>query len=147
MIRVVAAVVLAAALLAASLPAVADARVDRSAARADLAAGRLEAAARSLLADDDPVAGGDGARRVVRVRLPTRSLTSARVDRFAIACARACAVTYRVAGGPVHRHLLEGLPLATPSGGIALVEPGSHRLVLGLRRGPNGGPVVTVERE
>lgn len=145
MIRVVAAVVLAAALVAASLPAVGDARADRTAARLDSATVRIQDAARSLLATDEAVVGERGARRVVTVRLPARSLTSAGVTAFDLDCRRRCTVTARLAGGTVHRRTLGDLPLRTRPGGLRLGRPGVHHLVLELRL-VGGRAVVVVRR-
>jgi len=83
-VRVALAVLLAAVLLAAVGPAVQDARRERAvgAVEADLAA--VESAARSLAATDAAVGGVDGARRVVTVRVPRASATSAAVRYVAV---------------------------------------------------------------
>jgi hypothetical protein len=137
--RVLLAVGIAAALLAASLPAVEAVRTDRTAAEMDRTADRIETAGRSLLAADEAEAG---ARRVVTVSLPTASLTAAGVDRFAIDCGKRCAVSYRLRGSTTHVNRLP-IPLSTPDGVVTFSKAGTHRLRLGLSRA-NGRRVVTV---
>lgn len=128
MIRAVLAVALAAALLAASLPAVDSAATDRTAAALDRDIDRIERAGKSLLADDDP-----GARRVVTVTLPPDSLRSAGMDRLTIDCRPDCAVHYRLDGAESRTRWLT-LPLTTPDGPVRLARPGEHRLTLRLVR-------------
>lgn len=141
MIGLVVGAVLTAALLAASLPAIGDARADRTAAQADASVNRIWDAAGSLLATDDPVAGR-GARRVVTVWLPARTLTSAAIERFVLGCRPTCAVDVRFGGGRDRTYSLGDLPLRTPTGPVLFGGRGRHRLVLGLRPGP-AGPIVT----
>ncbi len=137
MIRALLAVTLAAALLAASLPAIESAAADRTAASLDREVDRLERAGHSLLADDDP-----GARRVVTVTLPPGSLVAAEVDSFAVSCDQRCLVRYVLDSGASRSRRLD-LPLATPEGAVRFGSPGEHRLTLGLRDGDDGR-VVTV---
>jgi len=84
-VRLVLSVMLAVGLLAAVAPAVEEARRDRAvgAVEGDVAA--IEAADRSLAATDEAT-GADvaGARRVVTVRIPPRSATTARIRYVAI---------------------------------------------------------------
>lgn len=141
MIRVVLAVVLAAALLSVALPAVDAGRVDRTATRLDAATARIERAARSLLAHEDPTPPGvAGARRRVGFRLPVRSWTAVRatlrID------GEADAVTYRLAGRRPHRTTFRGVDLRTPGGPVAFESAGRHRLVLSLVRDDGVGVVV-----
>lgn len=144
MIRVVAAVVLAAVLVAASLPAIEDARTDRTATMMDADVERVGEAAKSLLATDEAVEGDRGARRTVRLRLPAQSLTRAGVVRFALDCEEYCVAGYELADGTVVRRLLTELPLRPPPGGLHIGRAGVHRLVLRLRL-VDGRRVVTVE--
>lgn len=137
--RALLAVTIAAALLAASLPAIEAARTDRTAAKLDREASRVETAAADLLADDEADAG---ARRVVTVSLPPDSLSTAGVTRFAVICRDSCVVQYRVAGAESRVRSLP-VPLSTPAGAVAFSTPGTHRLVLGLVR-VDGRRVVTV---
>ncbi|MBP1985581.1 DUF7311 family protein [Halolamina salifodinae] len=135
MIRALLAVALAAALLAATLPAVESAAADRTAAALDRDIDRIERAGKSLLADDDP-----GARRVVTVTLPAKSLSSAGVDGFTIACQPRCTVRYRLDGAGSRTRRLT-LPVTTPDGPIRLARAGEHRLTLRLARS-DGSRVV-----
>lgn len=144
MIRVVTAVVLAAALVAASLPAVEEVRTERTAARLDADVERMHDAARSLLATDEAVEGIRGARRVVRIRLPPGTLTGAGVVRFELDCRPQCVAGYELADGTVTRRHLPDLPLRPPRDGLQLGGPGVHRLVLRLRL-VDGRRVVAIE--
>lgn len=139
MIRVVLAVVLAAALVAASMPAISEARADRTATTLDRAGERLRRASESLLATD----AAAGARRVVTVRLPTATVSAAGVDRVAVACTPDCALRYRLSTGATGHHSLGSLPLSTPDGPVTVSQPGVHHLALGLDRRA-GERVVTV---
>lgn len=140
MIRAVLAAVVAAALLAAALPAVESVRTDRTSAAMERSVERIERAGNGLLASD---AADAGARRVVSVSLPARSLASAGVERFTVSCSPDCAVRYRLAGGLAERHRVRSVPLATPEGPVRFSKPGTHRLALGLAR-ENGSRIVTV---
>lgn len=126
MIRALLAVVLAAALLAASLPAVKSAAADRTAASLDRDVDDLERAGSSLLARDDP-----GARRVVTVSLPAETLSAVGVEAFTINCDPHCSVRYTLETGASRVRRLS-VPLATPDGVVRLSRPGDHRLTLGL---------------
>jgi hypothetical protein len=134
-IRALLAVALAAALLAASMPAIESAATDRTAAALDRDIERIERAGRSLLAEDDP-----GARRVLTVKLPTDSLSSAGVDSFTIDCSAHCEIRYRLDSGWSRTRRLT-IPLTTPEGPIRLGSPGEHRLWLRLEQ-HDGGRVV-----
>lgn len=140
MTRAVLATVVAAALLAAALPAVDSVRTDRTSAAMERATERIQRAGAGLLASD---AADAGARRVVSISLPVRSLASAGVEQFAVSCSPDCAVHYRLTGGHTQRHLVRSVPLATPGGPVRFAEPGHHRLVLGVTR-DDGARVVTV---
>ncbi|NHX35648.1 MULTISPECIES: DUF7311 family protein [Halolamina] len=137
MIRALLAVVLAAALLSAALPAVESAAADRTASALDRDVGRIERAGASLLVDDDP-----GARRVVTVSLPAGSLVAAGVDSFSVRCHPDCVVRYALDTGGVRTRRLEP-PLAVRDGPVQFGTPGDHRLVLGLADGDDGR-VVTI---
>lgn len=139
-VRVVLATVLAAALLAASLPAVESVRTDRTTAAMERTIDQVERAGSRLLTDE---AADAGARRVVTVSLPARSFTAAGVDQFTVRCSRECTIDYRVAGGDLQSRRLPSVPLATPDGPVTFSTVGTHRLALGLRR-QNGSRVVTV---
>lgn len=140
MIRAVLATVIAAALLAAALPAVDSVRADRTNAAMERSVDRIERAGTGLLASD---AADAGARRIVTVSLPARSLAAAGVVRFVVSCSPDCGVRYRFADGHSRHHRVRSVPLATPDGPVRFSRPGSHQLVLGLSR-ENGSRVVTV---
>lgn len=136
MIRALVAVSLAAALLAAALPAVQSAAADRTAAALDRDVDRIERAGESLLADDDP-----GARRVVTVSLPADSLTAIGVDAFVLACRPGCTVQYTLGSGASRTRRL-ALPLSTPAGTVRLSGPGEYRLTLRLEDAEDGRTVA-----
>jgi hypothetical protein len=141
-IRVVLAVLLAVALFAAVGPGVDEGRRTHSATRLDGITHRVERAARSLLTHEDPTRPGvAGARRIVRFRLPARSLAAAsatlQVD------GRRDRIGYRVGGRHPHWTTLRGIDLRTPEGPVVVERPGGHRLVLSLVRDRGVGVVVT----
>lgn len=150
MIRVVVAVTVATALLAASLPAVDSARSDRTAAHLDGELARLSEAAASLVDRDDATTSGvPGARRVVSVSLPMRSWTAAGVDAVRIGCraddgCRQPTLGYELDNGRQRRVRL-ALPLVVADGPVVLREAGSHRLTLTLDR-REGSVAVVVRR-
>jgi hypothetical protein len=140
-IRAVLAVALTVALLAAATPAVDEGRTARTATHLDGVTDRIERAARSLLAHEDPARPGVvGARRIVELRLPTRSWTAAgatlRID------GGRDLIAYRVGDGPPRRRTLRGVDLRTPNGPVILAEPGRHRLVASLVADDGVGVVV-----
>lgn len=141
MIRVVLAVVLTVVLLAAATPAIDEGKTARTAIHLDGATDRLDRAARSLLAHEDPTRPSvAGARRIVTLRLPARSWTASeatlRID------GGADRLAYRVGDGRPRRTILRGVDLRTPDGPISLRTPGRHRLVLSLVRDDGVGVVV-----
>lgn len=145
MIRVVLAVVLATALLAASLPAIDEARRDHTETTVGTELRTVERVATSLLATDDPTE--DGARRVLTVRLPARSWSDAGVDAVTIGQSRAGnggRFTWSARGGRQRIRRLPDVPLRTDDGdALTLESSGRHRLVLSLD-GNRTAPVVTV---
>lgn len=149
MIRAVLAVVLAAALLGASLPAIDDARRDHADVAVRTELDRFERAARTLLSEDDPVSGDGGARRVVVLSVPEESWTDADVAAITVASPperTGGRLTWRLRGGPQSVRRLPSVPLRTPDGDPIVVESsGRHRLVLSLDGSP-ADPVVTVRR-
>jgi len=140
-IRVVLAVVLTVVLLAAATPAIDEGRAARTASHLDGAIDRLDRAARSLLAHEDPTRPSvAGARRIVALRLPARSWTASeatlRID------GEADLLAYRIGDGRPRRTTIRGVDLRTPNGSINLRAPGRHRLVLSLVRDDGVGVVV-----
>jgi hypothetical protein len=159
---VVVAVVLTAALLAVSLPALDSTRRDHTDAAVEAEVERLEAAIRDVDAREQAVrAGSPGARRVLTIRLPVRSWTDAGVARLAIggppestpsdgATGRARPdVVWQVAGGREHRRRFDGVRVAgrgtDGTGPLVLAEPGAHRLALSVAD-RDGRRVVVVRR-
>ncbi|MFB6168633.1 MAG: ABC transporter [Haloferacaceae archaeon] len=137
MIRVALAVVLLVAVAGVAFSAVDAGRHDRTAARLDAGVERVERAARLLVDRDDPTATGvPGARRVVSLRLPARSLANAGVARVALRGGDD-EVRYRLDGGRARRHALP-VDLRTPDGPVVLHTAGRHRLRLGLVGTPAG---------
>ncbi|WP_248897508.1 DUF7311 family protein [Haloplanus halobius] len=139
MIRVVLAVVLTVALLAAATPAIDEGRQSRTATHLDSVTDRIERAARSLLAHEDPTPPETVApRRIVRFRLRPRSWTAAgatvRID------GERDVIAYRIQGGRPHRTTLPGVDLRTPDGPF-VYGPGRHRLVVSLVRDRGVGVV------
>jgi hypothetical protein len=134
-VRTVLTVVVAAALVGASMPAVADARVERTTARLDATATRLVDTAAALAASDDPVpAGEQGAARTVVVVLPAAGVADASTGFLSIGGlpnrSAPSTVGYRVDG---HRPRQVASPVAFVTGPTPLVlGPGRHRLRLTL---------------
>jgi hypothetical protein len=150
---------MAAALLAASLPAIEEARHDRTDARLDATVERIERAVDAIRTAEDPTRRDvPGARRPLAVRVPARSWSAAGVAWVAVGGTpvdapgpdgNASLVAYRLDGGPTRRRRLPGVGLRTPRGAVTLREPGRHRIRLRLRLGRDSradGPVVLVDR-
>lgn len=109
-VRVALAVLLAAALVGASLPAVEDARVRATDEAARRSTHAVVDAARDLVRGNDPVLGTAGARRTVEVAVPDRSLARADLAYLAVGgrpngpaprdTPDGDVIAYRVRGGP-----------------------------------------------
>ncbi|MFB6301443.1 MAG: hypothetical protein ABEH78_01070 [Haloferacaceae archaeon] len=149
MIRVLLALLLTVALAGVAFQAIERGRIDRTATRLDAAADRLARAASLLVARDDPTASGvPGARRVVRLDLPERSLAAAPVASFAVNGSDGAPeaggwIRYRVAGARPTRVRVP-VDLRTPDGPLVYAGGGRRRFV--LRLVADGGPTVVVER-
>lgn len=149
MLRAVLAVVLATALLGASLPAIDQARQNHSetAIRAEL--DRVERAANGLLDADDPTETTMGARRLVTVSLPEKSWTDAGTGSVSFASPSGRSggrLAWAVRDGVTHVRHLPNVPLRTSTGEpLTLRAGGSYLLVLSLD-GTSVEPVVTVRR-
>ncbi|MBO4246856.1 ABC transporter [Halomicrobium sp. IBSBa] len=146
--RVVLAVVLATALVAATLGPIDDARRQRASATVSDQASDLERAADTLLETDDPIAG-PGARRVVTLRVPPRTWTSGGVERVSLRPSTdqtPARLSWLLTGGQPRTRQLLGVPLRTADGSpVVLRRSGPHRLVISLDGRP-GVPVLTVRR-
>jgi hypothetical protein len=150
-IRVALAAALTVALLAASLPAVDDARTERTRARLAADVDRIQRAARDLASSDDAT-GVDtaGARRVVRIRLPASTWTSAPVAWVSVGGVPGGpardVLAYRLADRPPRTVAVEGIAFRTPGGPVVLRGSGRQTVVLELVR-VEGRPVVRVTAE
>lgn len=136
-VRTLLTVVVATALLGASLPALDDARVDRTERRLDASATRLTDVAAGLVATDDPVPmGARGASRTVVVTLPSAGVADARAASLSVGglpnASHPSTVGYRVAGQPPRR-LDTGVRFVTGERPLVL-SPGRHTLRLTLVR-------------
>ncbi|SDZ88296.1 hypothetical protein SAMN04488065_0988 [Haloplanus vescus] len=142
MIRVVLAVLLTVALLAAVTPAIDESRTSRTAIHLNRVTERVARAANSLVAHEDPTAPGvPGARRLVRLRLLERSWTA--VDASLWVDGEDDQIGYRLAGERPHRTTLREIDLRTPNGPIRFDAAGRYRLELSLVRADGVGVVVT----
>jgi len=141
-IRVVLAVLLTVALLAAVTPAIDEGRSARTATHLDRVTDRVERAARSLRAHEDPTRPSvAGARRIVRFRLPSRSWTAVgatlRID------GDRDLIGYRLDGRRPNRRTIRGVDLRTPDGPVVFEGTGRYRLVLSLVRDDGVGVTIT----
>jgi hypothetical protein len=135
-IRAVVTVALAAALLAASLPAVDESRVQHADARVAGEVERLGSVARSLETGDDLVRGdGQPAQRRVTLHLPVTSWGASEVREVRIPPPDAGTdVVWQVEGGERHRRQLDGVSRAGPPDGLVVRDGGRQRLQLELRQ-------------
>lgn len=145
-VRTLLTVVVAAALLGASLPAVDDARTTRTDARLDTTAAHLTAVASDLVATDDPVPDDThGASRTVVVTVPSGGFADARAAYLSVGglpnASQPATVGYRVAGQPPRR-VDSGVRFVTGDAPLVLA-PGQHTLRLTLVR-TFEGPAVRV---
>jgi hypothetical protein len=146
-VRTLLTVVVAAAILGMSLPAMADARADRTEAELDTAAARVTDAVAALVAREDPVPATErGASRTVTVTIPHAGMADAEVAYFSLGgvpnASAPSIIGYRVAGRPPrqiesrHRFLTGPQPLVLP--------PGRHHLRLTLVQ-QSGGARIRVD--
>ncbi|MFB6127653.1 MAG: hypothetical protein ABEJ79_10235 [Halolamina sp.] len=144
-VRTVLAVLLAVALMAASLPAVDVARTAHATGELRETTAALSTGVERFAARNDPIGGGPGARLSVAVRLPARTATTAPVDRFVLDAA-ADAMRFRVRGGTLSvRRLPVSLSVSGRRERLELTAPGTHRLTFRLRRVDGGEAVVVTE--
>jgi hypothetical protein len=140
-IRVVLAVLLTVALLAAVTPALEEGREARTAIHLDRVTDRIERAARSLRVHEDPTPPGvAGARRLVRFRLPTRSWTAAGASLWIDG--ERDLIGYRLDGRQPRLTRLRGVDLRTPDGRVVFEGSKRYRLELSLVRSDGVGVVV-----
>ena len=146
MLRLVLAVVLAGALLAATIPALEDGRATATDRRLRGELTSLRNVARELARTNDPVAPGRrGARRVVVLTVPD-GVAAASVAYVELGGDGGSTLAYALAGGPRHELRLGGLDVRTTgsgSGPLVLREGGRYRLALELV-GVDDGPAIVV---
>jgi hypothetical protein len=141
-IRVVLAVLLTVALLAAATPAVDEGRETRTAVHLDRVIDRVDRAARSLRAHEDPTPPEmAGARRIVRFSLPERSWTAVGASLWIDG--ERDLIGYRLDGRRAHRTPFRGIDIRTPNGRLVVDGSGRYRLDLSLVRDDGVGVVVT----
>ena len=150
MIRVVLAVAVGAALLAAAVPAVETVRVSHADARVAGALDRVEAAARTLAERNDAVRGPGGARRVLTLHLPRGTWGTAGLEHFAVRShplGNRTVVRWRVDGGETTERRLDAVAIEPTGDGFTRREGGLLRVRLVLldrgekrvvRLGPDG---------
>ena len=140
-VRTLLSVVVAAALLGASLPALDDARTARTEQSMETTATRLAEAATTLASTDDPAPpDAPGARRTLSVTVPSAGLDTARVDYLAVGgtpnTAGPSTLTYRLSGQST-QSVETGVRFVTGPSPLVL-PPGRHVLRLTLVRTPRG---------
>lgn len=140
-VRTVLTVAVAAALLGASLPVIAEARADRTEAGLESAATRVTDVAADLVATEDPVPAGErGASRTVSVTLPQAGPVTARATYLSIGggpnVSAPSTIGYRAAGRPPRR-LQTAFRFVTGSTPLVLA-PGRHVLRLTVVDLPTG---------
>jgi len=144
-VRLVIGVVLTATLVAVATPAMSTVRVDAADSTVERQLTALGDRLQRLVATNYPTEG-PGARHVTTLRLPERSVTSARVESIRLENrAGVGTATWRVAGGPPERHRLVGVPFRARDGNLTLKDTGPHRLAFRFRS-RSTGPVLTVRR-
>lgn len=160
MIRAVVAVVLASALLAASLPGIELAARERSEATLAADADRLRTAIADLRNRESAVGSTAGARRIVTVAIPARSRTAAGGSTLALGGVpgrsssggeSAVDLAWRVADGAVTTRRLPGVAVVhyrdgrVQDGPLVLRSPGEHRIAL-TRIERDGEALIGVRR-
>lgn len=144
MFRVVLSVLLAAALLGASMAAIESVRVTHAETQVGDALDELERAAASLAAENDPPPAGEpGPMRQLRLSLPTASWDTAPVDRVRLSNGSPTAVRWQVVGGDETVRQLSESSLVIPGDGELVLGAGRHRLRLELTAADR----VVVERQ
>ena len=132
------------ALLGVTAPALSTARAD--AATSDMTRQLTDVAAEleALVAADDATPNGD-ARRVVDIRLPARTYTSAGVSSLQFRERAGVGVaTWQVESRAQTERLVD-VPIRPTAPARTVTEPGTHRLVFALTRA-DGRRVLTVHR-
>lgn len=145
MVRLLLATVVTSGLLATSAPALSAASVERADAAVERQVRELSARLATFVATNDPTEDGS-AQVVATLRIPSRSVTAASVERVTFEeRGDAGVVTWQVGSDHQSRRVLVERPLRSEGGPLVLESSGSHRLVFSLRRDA-GRSVVTVDR-
>jgi hypothetical protein len=151
-IRYVLVAILAVAIIGVSMPMMQDAAEANGERRAETAVADIEAAAVSLLENEELSPPGEpGPRRFVDVRLPGDSFLSAPLVAFEIDRIddrNASEATYQVEGRTSRTTVVDA-PIVAPDGrAVVLGGDGNERtLALTLERGDDGNRVVVLRRQ
>ncbi|WP_336336944.1 DUF7311 family protein [Haloarcula brevis] len=142
--RLVLAVAVTTALAGATAPALSTARADAADGTMERQLDELAAELTTLVETDDATPHGD-ARRVVGLRLPARTYTSAHVDYLRFRERAGVGVATWKIGSRERTELLVDVPIRPTVPTDRLEEHGSHRLLFVLTRS-DGRRVLTVHR-
>ena len=144
-VRLVIAVVITAALIGASMPAVQTVRIDHADATVARQLDTLSTRLQAMVERDDP-ALGPGAQLRVDIRLPHRSFVRSRITALSFRTDNNTTVaTWRAGDRGWTRRRLVDFPLRSAGTDLALHTAGTHRLVFGYRIADERR-VVTVRR-
>ena len=142
--RLVIAVAIMTALFGATAPALSTARADAANSAMERQMDELAAELATLVETNAATLDGD-AQRVVEIRLPAQTYTSAGVDHLGFSAQAGVGLaTWQVASQKQTEQLVD-IPLRTTASTDRLNEPGTHRLVFVLTRS-DGRRVLTVHR-
>jgi len=132
------------ALFGATAPALSTARADAANSAMERQMDELAAELATLVETNAATLDGD-AQRVVEIRLPAQTYTSAGVDHLGFSAQAGVGLaTWQVASQKQTEQLVD-IPLRTTASTDRLNEPGTHRLVFVLTRS-DGRRVLTVHR-
>ena len=132
------------ALFGATAPALSTARADAAHSAVERQLGELTAELATLVETDAATPDGD-AQRVVEIRLPAQSYTSAGVDHLRFRERAGVGVaTWQVESQEQTERLVD-IPIRTTAATDRLEEPGTHRLVFVLTQS-DGQRVLAVHR-
>jgi hypothetical protein len=142
--RLVIAVAVMTALLAAAAPALSTARADAASSAMERQMNELAAELATLVETDAATVDGD-ARRAVEIRLPAQTDTNAGVDYLRFETQAGVGVATWQVGSREQTERLVDIPIRTTASTDRLEKPGTHRLVFVLTRA-DGQRALTVHR-
>jgi hypothetical protein len=142
--RLVLAVAVTTALAGATAPALSAARADAADGTIERQLDELAAELTALVETDDATTAGD-AQRVVEIRLPQRTYTSARVDHLRFRGRAGVGVAAWEIESRERTEPLVDIPIRPTASTDRLDEPGTHRLAFVLTRS-EGQRVLMVRR-